>query len=569
MMMVKCTCNVALLFVIHWLGALILAAPVEASQLRAIPHASDGEGAEQAKKDAEISTVTGGLWSPLVGERRRSLIGAPEQHGNHEPQTQMCDTHTTLHTDTAPTGNEALDSEKNMLIKEYIQHHERFDYEYRVNLAKGTFVSEDLFTPSYTDAEFIYWGFEATKVKMSLSGHPVITTDDTKAAASSRLMLSSKNTKEREQFTGSHRFDQNHGYQWDFYDTQEFMVNMRDDFAIETRIKHVTVLDPEPGITEYIVFVGNNVGYYQHFVIDHLGYIAYLRKTMPPTSKLVLPDAFNTGGAARKFLMELDPEFAQNRVIFFNCSSLRQCNHKLVVSKSEDANYAPHATLKVVKPRSMTRHEELLELARDWVFERFPPVSPEAGGAQKKIVYYARNGYEDHNRRRPTAIPGENHSRAMDLEQESSMIQMIRNFIVRSGREEELVIFDGSLSIPDQIRLFQSASMVIGAHGGGLANLLFAARSETCEDRPKVLEFATNPLTPSIQHGKVSVSFYTIYSKCPWLDFHQLWYVPPSDAGTTFVDLGEFFHALVQLFSQEGSPVRNRSGVKLSTIIQQ
>jgi hypothetical protein len=158
----------------------------------------------------------------------------------------------------------------------------------------------------------------------------------------------------------------------------------------------------------------------------------------------------------------------------------------------------------------------------------------------------------------------------MDLEHENSMIQMIRNFIVRSGREEELVIFDGSLSIPDQIRLFQSASMAIGAHGGGLANLLFAARPETCEDRPKVLEFATNSLTPSIHRGKVSVSFYTIYSKFPWLDFHQLWYVPPSDAPeTTFVDLGEFFHALVRLFSQEGSPERNRSGVKLSTMIQQ
>jgi hypothetical protein len=154
----------------------------------------------------------------------------------------------------------------------------------------------------------------------------------------------------------------------------------------------VPVLEPEPGITEYIVFVGNNAGYYQHFVIDHLGYIEYLRKTMPPTSKFVLPDAFNRGGAARKFLMELDPEFAQNRVSFFNCSSLRQCNHKLVVSKSEDANYAPHATLKVVKPRSMTRHEELLELARDWVFERFPPVSSEAGGTQKRLCIMLATG---------------------------------------------------------------------------------------------------------------------------------------------------------------------------------
>jgi hypothetical protein len=228
MMMVKCTCNVALLFVIHWLGALILAAPVEASQLRAIP-ASDGDGAEQAKKDAESSTVTGGLWSPLVGERRRSLIGAPEQHGNHEPQTQMCDTHTTLHTDTAPTGNEALDSEKNMLIKEYIQHHERFDYGYRANLAKGTFVSEDLFTPSYTDAEFMYWGFEATQVKMSLSGHPVITTDDAKSAASSRPCFhirTLRNVNTLREVIVSIRIMDISGI------IVTLMVNMRDDFAI-------------------------------------------------------------------------------------------------------------------------------------------------------------------------------------------------------------------------------------------------------------------------------------------------------------------------------------------------
>jgi len=51
----------------------------------------------------------------------------------------------------------------------------------------------------------------------------------------------------------------------------------------------------DPGVMEYIVFVGNNLGFYKHFLIDHLGYISYLRKTMTPTQRLMIPDNIVSG----------------------------------------------------------------------------------------------------------------------------------------------------------------------------------------------------------------------------------------------------------------------------------
>jgi hypothetical protein len=132
-----------------------------------------------------------------------------------------------------------------------------------------------------------------------------------------------------------------------------------------------------------------------------------------------------------------------------------------------------------------------------------------------------------------------------------------------------LVVFDGSArsgwTLQKQIDLFRSANVVIGAHGGGLANLIWMTQDEeqqqqhqqdtggsppdACPERLKVLEFITNPLTPDIQHGKFHVTYYNLYSKVPWVEYHQLLYQPQSNHDTTFLDIGEFRDALVHIFS--------------------
>ena len=41
----------------------------------------------------------------------------------------------------------------------------------------------------------------------------------------------------------------------------------------------------------------------------------------------------------------------------------------------------------------------------------------------------------------------------------------------------ELVVFDGDLSVVNTVRLFNRARVIVGAHGAGLANMLWATPS--------------------------------------------------------------------------------------------
>jgi hypothetical protein len=137
-----------------------------------------------------------------------------------------------------------------------------------------------------------------------------------------------------------------------------------------------------------------------------------------------------------------------------------------------------------------------------------------------------------------------------------------------------LVVFDGSArsgwTLQKQIDLFRSANVVIGAHGSGLATLIWMMQDEdqqqqdtgesppdACPERLKVLEFITNPLTPDIQHGQFYVTYYNLYSKAPWVEYHQLLYQPQSSHHTTFLDIGEFRDALLHIFNNGHERARN------------
>jgi hypothetical protein len=405
-------------------------------------------------------------------------------------------------------------------------------------------------------------------------------------------------------------------------------------------------LKDHPDTTEFIVFVGpqhhNNVGQRngQHghgnlhnnrhnrgntnndnafdFLLDHLGYIAYLRRYHMPAKnvKLVLADSMD--GLAQRVLMDLDPDFCQNKVVFFQCGNgndnggndLRSCHHQVLLQSKQ-------ASLKVVTPQSMTRHADLLQMARDWIFETHPPNSLNLLAPPKKRIIYIPPGAGAGTSR------GGEAGMKMNVDQEQAMLQMIRHFMVRyqprRHEQQELVVFDdhasGRMSLRDQIALFQQATMVIGGGGegaAGMANLLFVGGPSTstssslssyCADRPKVLEFvststSTSPTTTqqtprkgALPFASYDASWYTIYSKCPWVDFHQLWYAEPTESESSqspqseselFVNMEDFHNALVALFappttssgqaaedsitssSSSSSSSRLRSGIKLS-----
>jgi capsular polysaccharide biosynthesis protein len=137
----------------------------------------------------------------------------------------------------------------------------------------------------------------------------------------------------------------------------------------------------------------------------------------------------------------------------------------------------------------------------------------------------------------------------MDLEQEQTMLRMIEHMLKRYIRPEKLVMFNGlDHTFVQQIELLQSANLVIGAHGGGMANLLFLLPSGSCQERPKALEFVANSIVPEVQHGGLGRSYYRMYSTCPWAEYHHIIYAPHFNGRVTYVKLEEYREALNVLF---------------------
>jgi hypothetical protein len=111
------------------------------------------------------------------------------------------------------------------------------------------------------------------------------------------------------------------------------------------------------------------------------------------------------------------------------------------------------------------------------------------------------------------------------------------------------LIFDGSgLTLSEQINVCQSANFAIGAHGGGMVNLMFLLPSESCEARPTFLESISNELAPDVQSGDMGRRYFNMYSSTPWVEYHHMLYGPPSTGNETVVSLDDFGYALKYLF---------------------
>ena len=384
------------------------------------------------------------------------------------------------------------------LVQEYINHYKGFVQRwYPIYLQRDTLVETDLFSPTVTNAEFIFWGCSAGTFDLTLSNNEGHTVE------------------------GSHILDA-------FRTNWRFVAPQARNFD---RIQQTTVLR-EPN-QHYVAFFSIRFAEYQHLLLDHLGYLAYLRKVEPPSTKFILAETANSNGLQRKLLEDLDPEFAA-RVHWITCGSvdtpqsieweMSHCNQRIQLLGG--------SSLKVVIPKSSTKHEALLELAREWIWSKLPPIPNQP----RTVVYYKRSAN----------VPN---GRIMDPQQETQMLQILEHMLVRFGRNEKIVVFDGSQTFKQQVQLFQSASLVIGPHGGGLANLLFSSMSTSseCNERTKVLEFSTSPITPRVQFGTLNRSYYNLFSTCPWLDYHHVWFTSESNEHTTYVDSIVVRNALLQL----------------------
>lgn len=160
------------------------------------------------------------------------------------------------------------------------------------------------------------------------------------------------------------------------------------------------------------------------------------------------------------------------------------------------------------------------------------------------ILYYYRKSAR-HGRRIPRAHD-------MDIRSE------IRTSMRTTRRREILKIYTGmrgrhQMPFLEQMQIFKNASMVIGPHGGGLANILWVNLHGTSTGRPKVLEFICSTQSVQVQPNggcPWTNTFYWLWAGAQWLDYHHLSFASNSSRRATYVDLFELRSSLHKLLSR-------------------
>ena len=306
------------------------------------------------------------------------------------------------------------------------------------------------------------------------------------------------------------------GHKWRFVDP---VIKQR-----ESPIKNtVTLADG----ANYVIMSSLYLNQYQHILIDHLGYLAYLREKLPPDARFLLPQS-SVGKHVENILSAFDPQF-RDRVVFLECFESHACNYKIKIRNG--------GSITLFNPPMESRDPVLLSLVREWFLTTYVP--PPQVQTEKTVIYYMRQAGRETR-----------HGRIMDPEQELRIIREIQHFMNRFNRPERLVVFDGTIPIKEQIDLFLSATVIIGPHGGGLANLLFTSPGETCRERPKVVEFITSKATDSVQHGNPRYTFYYFFQSMPWIELHNVFFTEDSTGEVTLVNEENLYDALLNIFSR-------------------
>jgi hypothetical protein len=167
------------------------------------------------------------------------------------------------------------------------------------------------------------------------------------------------------------------------------------------------------------------------------------------------------------------------------------------------------------------------------------------------------------------------HGRVVDWAHEQDIIELIRRAMARHGRHEQLVVHSGKdaagkiMSIREQQSLFERAHVVIGPHGGALANLLWmdpTKEGAACAERPAVVEFLCSQKSiqvqpferPGIADGRPPArgecpwgrTYWRLFGTTPWLRYHHVLYAENSTSDRTFVNLNHLDDALDAVFAR-------------------
>lgn len=277
---------------------------------------------------------------------------------------------------------------------------------------------------------------------------------------------------------------------------------------------------------EYAAFSGWYVGNFGHFVHDHVPAIAWMKDSLPPATKFLLPHH----PLHEKIMNVVDADFVRDRVVWIEFDETVQVEGTLTVLVPKK-----NAPFPCGFPQTAA---VLTEHLRAWLADSHRDLYAAKAREPKKVIYYTRTG--------TTA------RRNVRAQLEERIISKIRESMAEHGRSrDDLVIFDGkdhttgeTLSIQEQFDLFSSADILIGPHGSGLTNMIWMDPSlKPCGSQNKVIEFASSARTTNVQAGSFS-SYWFLFGSMPWIEYHHLYYLSRSTPETVVVDFEAFERAL-------------------------
>jgi len=270
------------------------------------------------------------------------------------------------------------------------------------------------------------------------------------------------------------------------------------------------------------------IGNFGHFVHDHLPTIAFLRSSVPETTKFLLVDS----KISRNIIKAVDAEFYENRVKWINQDDIYRVTGKLHVAIRRNHHISIGCCA-------------AFDPMRQWIADVKPDV-PE----KRTVVFYSRGGSKDTH-----------HGRV--LQHEDQVLHHVKDKMKQHNLQEELVIFNGrdevsgnTLDVIKQAEIFRSAKTIIGPHGSGLGgNFIWTyPYPKTCGERTQLLEFMPGTDALEVQHGPW-VSYYNTIRKWP-LDYHNILYTSESNFKKTYINLNDLDKALDYMWGG-GSPALN------------
>lgn len=249
---------------------------------------------------------------------------------------------------------------------------------------------------------------------------------------------------------------------------------------------------------------------YGHILHDNLPYLAWLISNLDEEYKIILLK----GNVKQQIIKEISAEL-YNRVLWIDIGEVVKINGELVVS-------IPDIFPTIMGKKFMPYFKDLIK-----------PAS-EKSKEQNDVIFYTRNGTTKR--------------RVLNSENEKQAIHLIKQKMKEFNIDGQLQIFSGMddnkniLPIRTQIEIFKNAHSVIGPHGSGLVNFVWADL-----DKVKILEFV-----PSVECGRVQRPFNGYHNVFHGLDlnYNHILYTDDSTIHETKIDLNDLESALNTIWNQ-------------------